>query len=108
MRWTKVTERILIAGGALVFLALTAISFLPKQPKSDTRATVTFIGGRPSADPYAPIVRVVARTEDGKTAQMSVPSNQLHCKVGDQIPAVRRGTSVHLDPSSCADLGRYD
>ncbi|HET9638166.1 MAG TPA: hypothetical protein VFP12_03075 [Allosphingosinicella sp.] len=108
MRWTKVTERILIAGGVLFFLALAAISLLPKQPKSETRATVTFIGGVPGADPYAPLVRIVAKTQDGRTAQMSVPSNQLHCKVGDRIPASRRGTSVHLDPSSCADLGRYD
>jgi hypothetical protein len=108
MRWTKVTTRILVAGGVLFFVALAAISMLPKQPKSETLATVTFIGGEPSADPYAPIVRIVAKTQDGGTAQMRVPSNQLRCKVGDQVRAARRGASVYLDPSSCADLGRYD
>lgn len=66
------------------------------------------MGGMPSALPYAPSVRVVAKTRDGRTAEMSVPSNQLRCKVGDQIRAVRRGVSVYLDPSSCATLGRYD
>ena len=108
MGWAKVTIRILIAGGALFCLAMAAISLLPKQPKSETWAIVTFVGAVPSDLPYAPPVRIVARTPDGRTAQMSVPSNQLRCKVGDRIRAARRGVSVHLDPSSCADLGRYD
>jgi hypothetical protein len=108
MRQAKVMTRIMIAGAVVFFLALGAISRLPEQPRSETRATVTFIGGEPGALPYAPTVMIVAKTEDGRTAQMSVPSNELHCKVGDRIPAFRRGASVHLDPSSCADLGRYD
>jgi hypothetical protein len=108
MRWVKVTKWVLIGGGMIFCLGLAAISLLPKQPKSELRATVTFIGGEPSALPYAPSVRIVAMTEDGRSAAMSVPSNQLRCRVGDQIRAQRRGVSVHLDPSSCTNLGRYD
>jgi hypothetical protein len=106
MRWTKVTERILIAGAILFCLALAVIQLFPKQPKRLLSARVTFIGPVPSADPYAPTVRILARTEDGRIAQMSVPSNELSCKVGDKIRATSRGASVYLDPSSCADLTR--
>lgn len=108
MRWVKATRWILITGGIIFCLAFAAISLLPLQPKSDIQATVTFIGGEPNVLPYAPSVRIVAKTADGRTAQMSVPSNQLRCKVGDRIRAQRRGVSVHLDPSSCTNLGRYD
>ncbi|HYW17574.1 MAG TPA: hypothetical protein VE891_15655 [Allosphingosinicella sp.] len=108
MGWVKITWWALIAGGVLFCLALAALACLPKQPKKELRATVTFIGGQPHALPYAPSVRIVARTVDGRTAEMSVPVNQLRCKVGDEIRAFRRGVSLHLDPASCASFGRYD
>ncbi|HEX8480382.1 MAG TPA: hypothetical protein VF650_00585 [Allosphingosinicella sp.] len=107
MRWVRVTKWVLIAGAILFCLAMAAIGTLRSQPDKPIRATVVFVGGRPGKLPYAPSVRIVARTQDGRTAQMSVPSNQLRCKVGDHIRATSRGTSVYLDQSSCADLGRY-
>lgn len=106
MHWIKVTQRVLIGGGMLVGLALATLAFFPSQPKEGpVKATITFIGAEPGDGPYAPLVRVIARTDDGKTAQMRVPSNQLRCKLGDEIPATRRGVSVYLDQASCADLG---
>lgn len=98
----------MIGGGVLFCLTIAGLAFLPTQPAVPIRATVTFIGPEPDAGPYAPGVRIVARTEDGRTAELRVPSNQLSCRVGDRIPATSRGASVRLDQSSCADLGRYN
>lgn len=106
MRWVEITRWTLIAGAILFCLALAIIQLFPSQPKQVLSARIAFIGGVPNAGPYAPTVRILARTEDGRIAQMSVPSNELRCKVGDEIPATSRGTSVYLDPSSCADLTR--
>ena len=106
MRWVRITRWALLAGAILFCLALAVIRLFPSRPEQRLSARITFIGGVPDAGPYAPAVRILARTEDGRSAQMSVPSNELKCKVGDEIPATSRGTSVYLDPSSCADLTR--
>lgn len=109
MRWVKVTKWILIAAGILFCLALAALFLLvPKQPKRPVQATVTFVGPQPDVLTYGPSVRIVARTADGRIGQISVPAHLLRCKVGDRIRATSRGTSVALDQSSCAHLGRYD
>src|SRR3954467_4705827 len=104
MRGGRITRWTLIAGAILFCLALAVIQLFPTQPKRVVSARITFIGGVPHAGPYAPFVTILARTQDGRIAQMSVPSNELSCKVGDEIAATSRGTSVYLDPSSCADL----
>jgi hypothetical protein len=109
MRWIKVTRRILIGGGILFCLALAALFLLfPKQPKRPVEATVTFVGPQPDVLTYGPSVRIVAKTPDGRIGQTSVPAHLLRCKVGDRVRATGHGTSVYLDQSSCAHLGRYD
>lgn len=98
-----------MASGVLCVLALASIAVFPGQVRRPTEATITWIGAEPSGlKTYAPRATIVARTADGKTGRMSVPAHKLRCRVGDRIRATRRGVSVWLDPSSCADLGRYD
>jgi hypothetical protein len=109
VQWVKVTRWVLIGGGILFCMVLAALFLLlPKQPKRAVQATVTFIGPQPDVLTYGPSVRIVARTADGRIGQISVPAHLLRCKVGDRIRATSRGTSVYLDQSSCAHLGRYD
>jgi hypothetical protein len=107
MSWVRTTRRILIGAGLLFGAAIATLAFLPRLPAEAVSATVTSIYPQPHADSSLPSVEVVARTEDGLTGRMSIPLNQLRCRVGDRVRAQKRGISLRLDQSSCTTLGKY-
>ena len=108
MGWVRITRRVLAAGGIVFILAMVAVMFWPRQPARAAEATVTGIYPEPRAERFLPTVVVVARSPDGRMGRMSIPANQIRCKVGDKIRSVERGVSIYLDQSSCASLGSYD
>src|SRR4051794_4615407 len=91
MAWRRKTQGFLLAFGGIFLTALAVVAAWPVLPETQTTARVVAIYPEPHGPQFLPTILVVAQSDDGLIGRSSIPANQLNCKVGDVIPAFRRG-----------------
>jgi hypothetical protein len=89
----------LIASGVIVAGALVAIGTLPLQPIAKSYAVITNISVSPSR--YASNYIVSYQTPDGFVGREVIPTNLLHCRVGDTVSVEKEGISLTLAAGAC-------
>lgn len=104
MAWIATAKRVLFVVCCAFLLALFGVMFMPKQPVRPTQATVVAIYPEPNSRRFLPSVVVVARSADGRTAEVSVPASQLRCRIGQRIRASATGVGLQLQKADCAPL----
>ena len=93
---------IVLACVAGAIFALLWIARLPLQPEYRTHVVVTSIS-YPGSKNFVAIhtANINFRTEGGLEGGVSIPLEQLDCKVGEAVPAIQQGVIIELAPGAC-------
>jgi hypothetical protein len=73
---------------------------LPIQPPVPTYVLVT---GIYSTGTKTPLMEITFRASDGLSGATNMPTEAVTCRIGDTMPAIRRGMSLLLTSASCSN-----
>jgi hypothetical protein len=76
---------------------------MPLQPDYRTHVMVTSIS-YPASRYHPHMASIRFRSEGGLEGAVTIPADNLNCKVGDAVPAIQQGVVVELMPNACQKM----
>lgn len=88
---------------ALAVLAIVVLGRLPVQPSHPAQARITGIRVHLSRV-SGTLVTITAQADNTIPATLTVHTLHLKCRVGDVVPATKRGVSLYISRDACLYL----